>query len=143
MGAVKHHYVVKLYRPAALSGIPDWLSFIEDKSVIRETIEPGVDRLLDGLGLRFWATPDYRKADDDWSPDEVREGLDRTYRLILQRDYDLPADLLARLQDIAGVQDARELTVAEAELPMAHTVSGEPPQRQRPVSSSTRATRVR
>jgi thermitase len=116
---MKHHVVVKLHWPVAEDlRIPDWLTFIDDKSVVRDTIEPGIDRTMRDLGLKFWATREYQPAGDRWSPEEAREGLDRTYRLILQEDYALPPDLVARIKRLPAVADAHALEVAASRLPV-------------------------
>src|SRR5262249_43567899 len=115
---MKHHLILKMRRPLADSqSIPNWLDFITDKSVVRERVEPGVDKLLDDLGLRVWVTHEYEPARGDWATDEIREGLNRTYRLILQQDYALPPDLVDRIKLIPSVEKAHELTIGEAELP--------------------------
>src|SRR5207245_1032205 len=78
---------------------------------------PAVDRLLGDLGLKFWVTREYRPSGGDWSEDEKLHGLNRTYRLILQEDYDLPPDLIERIRLIPSVESARELEIGEAHLP--------------------------
>ena len=61
---------------------------------MKENVNPDVDRLMDRLGLKFWVTREYKPAADRWSSDEQREGLNRTYRMILQNDYALPPNLV-------------------------------------------------
>jgi subtilisin family serine protease len=115
---MKHHFILKLYHPLADdSRIPGWLDFISDKSVVQETVDPAIDRLLHDLGLRVWVTREYMPAEDDWGVEEQREGLNRTYRLILQEDYALPENLLERLKLVPSVEDARELRIGVAEVP--------------------------
>jgi len=114
----KHHLVLKLHQP--LSGdsyVPDWQHFIRDKSVVKESIDPDIDRLLAQLGLKVWVTREYESARSQWSAQEVQAGLNRTYRLIFQHDYVVPSNLIARLKLIPSVEDARELEVGEADLP--------------------------
>jgi thermitase len=115
---MKHHLILKLHLPLTHDAtIPHWLDFIHDKSNSRESVNSDVDRLFHDLGVRFWLTQEYKPARNDWSDDERREGLNRTYRLILQRDYRLPADIVQRVRLIPSVEDARELEVGEAEVP--------------------------
>lgn len=118
---MKHHLILKLHFPLSNSAeIPHWLDFIADKSTIKESVNADVDRLLDDSGLKFWLTHEYKPAVSNWSDDERREGLNRTYRLILQQDYNLPADLVQRVRLIPSVEDARDLKVGEAEVPTPH-----------------------
>jgi len=116
---MKDHVVLKMHQ--ALSddaAIPSWLDFIADKSRIRETVNPDVDRLLHELGLKVWVTREYKPAQTDWSADERREGLNRTYRLIFQQDYELPEDLVDRLLGMPSVEMASRLSVGSAHIPV-------------------------
>src|SRR6266446_2985346 len=115
---MKHHIILKLYQQLADdTNIPDWLDFINNKSVVKENVNSDVDRLLSDLGLRFWLTKEYRPAGAQWNTEEVREGLNRTYRMILQQDYALPDNLVQQIKLIPSVEDAQELKIGEAELP--------------------------
>src|SRR5688572_25277232 len=94
--SMKHHLVLTL-RAALVEGlrVPDWQTFVRDKSVVKEDLLPDVDRLLHDANAAFWVTREYRPARGDaWTPDEIAHRLDRTYRLILQHDYALPPDLV-------------------------------------------------
>jgi subtilisin family serine protease len=97
--------------------IPYWVDFITDKSVVRESAVPELDRLMAQSALKFWLTKEYRLAEPGPSPEEIAEGLDRTYRMILQEDYDLPPNLIARIRLVPGVEDARGLDVTAAPIP--------------------------
>lgn len=115
---MKHHVVVKLRKQLAGGlEIPDWQDFINDKSVVREQLEPDVDRLMRDAGLAFWVTREYKPASDAWNADEQRLGLDRTYRLILQEDYGLPAGLVQNIKLLPAVEDAHGLEVGSTPLP--------------------------
>ena len=116
---MKHHLILKLRRALEPDlEIPDWVSFINDKSVVVERVEPSVDALLRELKLAFWVTREYKPATTTgWSDDELRSGLNRTYRLIFQGDYELPQDLVARVKQLPAVEDANALTVGESPLP--------------------------
>ena len=115
---MKHHVVVKLRRELAAGlDVPDWQEFITDKSAVREQLEPDVDRLMREAGLAFWVTREYKPAAAGWSTEEQRLGLNRTYRLVLQEDYGLPAGLVERIRLVPAVEDAHGLDVAAAPLP--------------------------
>ena len=115
---MKDHAVLKMYEPlAGDASIPNWQDFISDKSVIRDTVNAEVDRLLRDLGLSVWVTREYKPAQLAWSADERREGLDRTYRLVFQQDYELPEDFVDRLLHLPSVEMASRLSVGSARLP--------------------------
>jgi subtilisin family serine protease len=115
---MKHHIIIKLHRQ--LDGnarIPYWIDFIRDKSVIREAVTPEIDLIMRELSVTFWLTREYPLRMPDPSVEELREGLDRTYRLILQQDRALPVGLVDRLRSLPAVEEARALDVTEAPLP--------------------------
>ncbi len=115
---MKAHLRVKFRRALDdASRIPHWVDFINDKSLVKEDAEPGLDRLLGDLGLRFWLTREYPQAGARPSPEEIAAGLDRTYRLILQRDYALPPGLVERIRLLPSIEEVHPIDVGEAELP--------------------------
>lgn len=117
---MKSHLLIKLSkRLPDDNDIPDWLDFIHDKSFVKQSLLPEFDRVMREAGMRFWVTSEYKPAGpgEMWTPDEVRHGLDRTYRIILQDDYDLRPDFIARIRLLPGVEHVHELGIGEAELP--------------------------
>jgi thermitase len=128
---VKHHLVVKLRRAVPEPPrIPDWVTFITDKSTVVTTVDPDVDAAF--AGLTFWVTHEYTPAHGrqpdlatTWSALEVQHGLDRTYRLILQnQEQPLPDPVIARLAALPEVESVRQLEVGSAEIPDRSAVAG-------------------
>lgn len=115
---MKEHFILKLHHqlPGYLS-IPDWRDFINNKTVVKEDLNPDFDRLMNDAGVKFWVTREYRPAGPQWDAEERRDGLNRTYRIILQQDYSLPEDLVQRIRLIPSVESARELKIGEVEMP--------------------------
>lgn len=115
---MKPHIIVKLHQQLADDLIiPDWLNFIRNKSVVKENLNSDFDRLLRDNGLKFWLTREYKPAGAQWNAKEMREGLNRTYRVILQQDYAFPDNLVQQIRLIPSVENADELKVGEAEQP--------------------------
>ncbi len=115
---MKNHFVIKLRKPLPADlAIPSWLEFITDKSMTRDSLTPEVDKLLAEAGAKFWVSREYEPQSDNWNHDEIREGLNRTYRMILQQAYELPGDLVARIKLLPEVDDAHELNVGHAKMP--------------------------
>lgn len=114
---MKRHFIIKRRKELAASGIPDWLDFIHDKSRALEAMEPAIDAIFSREGLKFWLTHEYKPAREAFDADERLHGLNRTYRLILQQDYDLPPGLVERIKLVPTVEDAREIDVASSPLP--------------------------
>lgn len=68
-------------------------------------------------GLKFWLTKEYRLAGTTPSPEELRQGIERSYRMILQQDYKFPPTLVERIRLLPSVEEVRPLEVGEADLP--------------------------
>ncbi len=115
---MKQHIIVKLHQQVKSDNtIPDWLTFIQNKSVVQESLHRDIDALMAERKLKFWVTKEYRLAGLGWSNEEIAQGLNRTYRLILQEDYQLPAELVQQIQLLPAVEEVRKLHVGEVELP--------------------------
>ncbi|HEY4406661.1 MAG TPA: S8 family serine peptidase [Xanthobacteraceae bacterium] len=115
---MKRHLVLKLVEQHPDDAdIPHWLELIDDRSKSRDSINPILDRLLQQAGIKFWTTSEYDSADSEWDDDEIRSGLNREYRLILQNDYDLPPDLIEKIKLLPFVEDARDIQISETRLP--------------------------
>ena len=121
---MKQHIIVKLHQPVKTdSTIPDWLAFIHNKAVVKESLHSDIDTLMAASNLKFWVTKEYRPAGLAWSNEEIAQGLDRTYRLILQEDDQLPGELVERIRLLPAVEEVRKLNVGEVDLPRPELAS--------------------
>jgi thermitase len=124
---MKRHLVLKLAEQHPDDAdIPHWIELIDDRSKSRDRVHPLLDRLMHDAGIKFWITSEYDTADDEWSEDEVRSGLNRTYRMILQDDYEMPPELVEQIKLLPFVEDARDIQIGEAYLPDLATASSAP-----------------
>ena len=116
---MKHHVVVTLRtpHPGGLS-IPDWQTFINDKTTVQTRFVTAVDALLREHGLEIWVTREYQPAEPDsgWSAEEIAQRLDRTYRLILRGDRSVPPGLLEQIRSVPIVEEAHRLQVRDVPL---------------------------
>lgn len=130
---MKHHLIVKLFRALPDSAaIPYWVDFITDKSTIRESVNAEIDRLMRDRELKFWLTREYRVGTPVPSADEVRTGLDRTYRMILRSDGEVPDGVVEGLRRLPSVEEARALDVSDATLPAPRVSTQASMSRERP-----------
>ena len=107
---MKQHLIVKLRRPLpGGADPPEWRTFIHDKSRTFTSLNPEFYRLMDEAGLKFWVTREYRLSQFCGSSEEAEQGLERTFRIILQEDYDLPAALVERIRLTPLVEEARAI----------------------------------
>src|SRR4051794_34006144 len=115
---MKPHVKVTLQPGVPVSGeIPHWETLVEDKSVAPERFHGPIDELLRTYRVPVWVTHEYRPAGDRFSPEEVASGLDRIYRLILQRDAGFPAELVDAIRLLPTVASARLGRIGRADLP--------------------------
>ena len=114
---MKHHVIVKLFRALPNSAIPYWIDFINDKSTIRESVNAEIDRLMSEHGLKFWLAREYRVGIPTPSADELRTGLDRSYRLIMRSDGSVPDGLIQSIRRLPSVEEARAIDVSDVTLP--------------------------
>ncbi|MBS3913265.1 MAG: S8 family serine peptidase [Bacteroidetes bacterium] len=117
---MKHHYIIKLRTEAnrrVPENVPNWRHFINDKSVTLTNFIPVIDGIFNQNHIAFWLTAEYTKSGPNWSEAEIDNGLNRTYRLILQGENKLPESGLLQIQHLPEVEQARELQVVETEIP--------------------------
>jgi len=116
---VKPHLIIKTHQPLARRvPIPFWGRFIADKSHTLESFTPAVDRALARAGVRIWVTLEHHPAQSGgWSPLEISTGLNRIYRLILQREVALPPPLIEAIQQLPEVEYVRAIGLAQSPLP--------------------------
>lgn len=115
---MKQHIIVKLRAPLpGGADPPDWRTFIHDKSRGLTTLISEFDRLMTEAGMKFWVTREYRLSQTRGSHDEAEQGLDRTFRIILWEDHDVPDILVERVRQIPMVETARAIAVTETVLP--------------------------
>ena len=118
MGTMKHHLVLKL-RTALIETvrIPDWQTFITDKSALVTSLGPTIDAVLHSIHREFWVTHEYAMAADGWSVSERLHGLDRTYRIIMDSLERIPDETLERLSSNPDIEQVHQLFVASSPMP--------------------------
>ena len=114
---MKRHLRLTLQPGVAHAPVPSWLDIIEDKDLTTPQFQPDVDRVLREHDCPAWATHEYRPAGQGWSSDEQRTGMDRVFRLILQRDGPVPTRVIAALLALPVVATAQEGAIAESPIP--------------------------
>ncbi|MEV6598581.1 S8 family serine peptidase [Actinoplanes sp. NPDC051346] len=124
---MKQHLIVKLRRSLAADlAIPEWVSFITDKSVVHQSLDGLVDTVLHQAGVQYWVTREFSPAGATWNAVERDHGLDRTYRVLLLDDAVVSRQLLEQVRQVPSVEDVRKLEVVEAPVPaptLAHQTS--------------------
>ncbi len=91
---MKPHFIVKIRSEVPALEAPYWADIIADKPSVEPRIDPTIDALLAAYHLPVWLTREYKASGADWSPAEITSGLDRIYRLVLQRNEQIPPELI-------------------------------------------------
>lgn len=120
---MKQHLVVQLAYGVAAPRLPTWLEIINDKTIASETLHPALDSLFRRYGLPVWVGMEYPMRDNNWSPQEIRSGLNRIYRVILQREGIFPPELLNEIRLLPEIESVREPVIGHMPLPRAEWVT--------------------
>jgi len=131
---MKPHLVIRLRPEAPAVDAPHWSAILTDKAGVSERLEPAVDQLLDRYHIPVWVTQEYAPSGHGvgnrpsaipgapapalpWSAAEREVGLNRVYRLILQRGGRIPQSLIEEIRLVPTVEHAHGGRVAGVELP--------------------------
>ena len=128
-GIMKPHLIVRVRPGVSAPQVPHWSDVLERKDARIERFLPATDAILRGRAVPVWATREYRPAAADgrpWTEQEMASGLDRTFRLILQREQRIPQGLIEAIRLVPEIESVRPGFVAAAPLPRAQAVSRRP-----------------
>ncbi|MGH7629078.1 MAG: S8 family serine peptidase [Gemmatimonadales bacterium] len=114
---MKPHLIVTLRPGTPAPVLPHWSDIIADKTVAGERLDPAVDAVLRRWRCPVWVAGEFRPAGEAWSPSEIAAGLNRIYRLILQRDAGIPDELIRDICLVPTVEQVRPGAVQGAPLP--------------------------
>ncbi|MEO1376505.1 MAG: S8 family serine peptidase [Cyanobacteria bacterium J06635_10] len=114
---MKQHLKLKLAREATVTKIPYWQDIIHDKPMAQISIEPEIDRILSKFNLPVWQTREYKPALKTWDTTEINSGLNRIYRLILQRNTSIPPLLIAEISLLPIVEEVSIARIGQSDLP--------------------------
>jgi thermitase len=116
---MKPHVLVKLKADAPLLQVPAWTRIIREKSAASTRLHPSIDALLARRNLPVWVAREYSPGNAVWSKEEIASGLNRIYRLVLQRDAKIPPSLTEQVALLPVVEYARLGALGESRLPNA------------------------
>ncbi|NEZ55929.1 S8 family peptidase [Adonisia turfae] len=116
---MKPHILVTLTKDVAPGQIPYWEDVAQHKAKAPTQLTPAVDQVAKKYGHSFQVTREYRSAKPNgWDQHEQESKFDRTYRLILQQNTEIPAALIQDITVIPNVEAVNSGKVATAELPV-------------------------
>lgn len=114
---MKPHFLVKLGQEVPVRRVPHWITHIQEPESRSRALTPAVDRVVAAAGIPVWVTHEYRPRGRSWNEAEVAAGLDRIYRLVLEREGTVPAAMLRQIELLPVVDYARRWRVGSASIP--------------------------
>ena len=120
---MKPHLILKLTRPLD-KPVKCWEDMRFDKSGALTSINPSLDRIfLKTYRRPFWLATNYKPKTTSWSKAEIKEGLNRVYRVILQQNTSIPDALIKEIRLVPGVEYIRVGNIAAAPVPRSELAS--------------------
>lgn len=117
---MRPHLVVRLKADDRPPVLPHWTALLARKPAGADRFVPTVDVVFDRRRMPFWAATEYVPAEPGgWNAAEMAAGLDRTFRLILQREARLSPDLIDDIRLLPQIESVRPGFVAVARMPRA------------------------
>jgi subtilisin family serine protease len=114
---MRPHLLLKLRRAPEIEPLAHWADIIESKSRASERLVPEIDSILNHHRVPVWVTQEHRPNAGRWTEEEVRAGLDRIYRLILQNDGEVPPALVRDISLLPQVEYVRLGAIGTADMP--------------------------
>jgi len=104
---VKPHLIIKLREPIRRA-IPYWEEILRDKTGVATTSTPQLDQfLIDKYQIPYWLTQNFKPEQQHWNNAELKSGLNKVYRLILQRNTPIPDSLIREIRLLPEVEYAK------------------------------------
>jgi thermitase len=114
---MKPHVRIRVKPSVNVPPKPHWVELINNPALGTPSFHPDVDVLFKKYNLPFWATQEYKPAEQNWDEVERNIGLDRMYRLILQQAQEVPEELIARLKALSILDLVAPHKIAQAHIP--------------------------
>ncbi|MCJ8280733.1 MAG: S8 family serine peptidase, partial [Rivularia sp. ALOHA_DT_140] len=114
---MKQHIRLKLKQGISDKKIPHWQDILDNKKIAGEKLEGAIDKIFAKYKLPVWVTKEYKPAAQYWGRDELKSGLNRIYRLILQHHSRIPRELIQEVSLVPIVESVEVGEVGKANLP--------------------------
>lgn len=111
------HIRLKFKRNIPALELPYWQDILTDKTVAVTKIHPDIDLLFSQYQIPVWVTKEYKPASKNWTQAEIKSGLNRVYRIILQQDTEISPNLIQKISQLPIVEEANIGAIGHSELP--------------------------
>lgn len=111
---MKPHIRIVFRQPVdAGERLPDWVSAIREGIRAPSRLHPETDRIFNLYRRRFFATREFSPRATEWQPDEISAGLNRIYRVVLQDNRSIPAEMIRAIELVPDVVSATPMQVTK------------------------------
>ncbi len=116
---MKPHLVIKLNAIERLPQYKYWENLIDDKEGVSKHFIPAVDNIVRGTyNIDFFVSNNYHPKDAQWSEKELKNHLNRVYRLILlTNNPDIPDDLINAIKVLPEVAFVKKGEITTSHIP--------------------------
>ena len=122
---MKPHLIIKCHQPIS-KRIPYWEDILLDKHNVAIASTIALDQLLmDKYKLPYWLTYNYQANNKTWNSEELKSGLNRVYRLILQQNTSFPKKLIQEIKLLPEIERVEVGGIASTTLPEKHYTSAQ------------------
>jgi thermitase len=120
---MKQHLILKLKKSLDIGNL-HWSSAVKGDVKLPEQTIKAIDDIFKKYNIDYFISNEYLcKTHNLWSKDEISAALNRTYRVILQKDYEIPVTLIEELKSVPEIEMVRLASIAVVDLPMASSFS--------------------
>jgi len=116
---MKPHLIIKLKDQPNNPKFDYWESLITDRRNLSTQFIPSINTILNKkYNYDFIASQNYKSKNKDWSPQELKAGLNRTYRLILlTNNKNIPKEMLDEISLIPSVSYVNRGEISSSTIP--------------------------
>lgn len=114
---MKPHFIIKFLPGAVQADVPSWTEIIEQNIPAIAAINHPVDDVLKSHQMPVWITREYSPQKKLFTEAEIRAGLNRVYRFILQQNQQIPDSVINEIKLLPGIEYVRIGRIGSARIP--------------------------
>lgn len=114
---MKNHLIVWIDQGKDIIEIPFWGDLIRKDKLKSDSFYPEIESLFQKYKVPVLYSKEYKPNLKQWSEDEVKSGLDRVFRIVLQEDRKFPPELLREIALVPYVRKVKPGEIGVADIP--------------------------
>ncbi|NMH88781.1 S8 family peptidase [Flavivirga algicola] len=116
---MKPHLIIKLNKINQVPQFKYWENLIENKQGVSKNFVPSIDRVVRGkYNIDFFVSNNYQPKEAQWSEVELKNDLNKVYRLILlTNNPDIPEGLIEEIKILPEVAFVKKGQITTSNIP--------------------------